>query len=146
MAKIKKINWNELDKGVFMVNTLAVIFDTKTRKILIGKRENDPYCSKLTWCFPGGRPKDGDDLEKALENVIKEKTGLKVKNLGSVFSRVFKENKQILNIYYLCEVVGGKEKPVRGFKELKWVKPQELHKYFTTSFDKRLKEYVLGLK
>jgi ADP-ribose pyrophosphatase YjhB (NUDIX family) len=139
---IKKSN----KKNLFMVNTLGVIFDTKTRKILIGKRINDPYVKKLGWCFPGGNPKSNVDLEKFVEKVIKEKTGLKVKNLGAIFSRILKENKQVLLVYYLCEAVGGKEKPANGFTELKWVKPQDLQKYFTTSFDKRLKEYILGLK
>jgi hypothetical protein len=32
------------------------------------------------------------------------------------------------------------------FTELKWVFPEELEKYFTTSFDPRLKEYIMNLK
>jgi ADP-ribose pyrophosphatase YjhB (NUDIX family) len=142
----KKIVWDYFDNGIFLVNTLGIIFDTKTRKILIGKREKDPFIKNLGWCFPGGTPDYGKDLEEAFEMVVKKKTGLKVKNLGSIFSRIPNENEKFLLIYYLCEVVGGKEKPGEGFKKLKWVKPTELQKYFTTSFDKRLKEYILGLK
>jgi len=142
IKKPKKIK----NKDLFMVSTLGIIFDPKTRTILIGRREKDLYVKKLTWSFPGGKPKYNVDLEKSVEKVVKDKTGLKVKNLGSVFSRIFKEKKQILLIYYLCEKVGGKEKPAKGFKELKWVKPGDLQNHFTTSFDKRLKEYVLGLK
>jgi len=141
-----KINWNKLKKGVFLVNTLAIIYDTSKKRILIGKRINDPYVKNLTWCFPGGTPPYGKDLEKGLEKTIKKKTGLRVKNLGCVFSRIFKENKQFLLMYYLCESIGGKEKPSKDLTELKWVKPEELEGYFTTSFDKRLKEYIMNLK
>jgi len=142
----QNLDLNSFSKGVFLVSTLGIVFDTSSRKVLIGRREKDPLVPKLTWCFPGGRPDYNEDLEKALEKVVKKKTNLKVKNLGAVFSRIFKENKKILLIYYLCEVLSGKAKPQKGFKELRWVEPGELEKYFTTSLDPRLKEYLMGLK
>ncbi len=145
-TKKPKIRLDKLKKGVFLVVSLGIIFDTKTRKILIVRRDGDHNIKKLRWGFPGGRPKYGKDLEKDLEIVIKKRTGLSVKNLGAVFSRVLEENKKILLIYYLCEVIGGKEKAGEDFVELKWVKPKDLQKYFTTSFDKRLKEYIMNLK
>ena len=145
-AKKTKINLENIKKGIFLVVSLGIIFDTKSRKILIARRDGDQYIKNLRWGFPGGRPRYGKDLEKDLERVIKERTGLRVKNLGAVFSRFLKENKKILLIYYLCEVVGGKEKASGDFIELKWVKPKDLQKHFTTSFDKRLKEYIFNLK
>lgn len=144
--KKTKIKLDELKKGVFLVVSLGIIFNAKTRKILIARRDGDPHIKKLRWSFPGGRPKYGKDLEKNLEKIIKKRTGLIVKNLGAVFSRFLKENKKILLIYYLCEVVGGKEKAGGDFVELKWVKPKDLQKHFTTSFDRRLKEYIFNLK
>jgi len=41
-------------KTPFQVILLSVIFDPAKRKILIGKRENDPNIPKLSWVFPGG--------------------------------------------------------------------------------------------
>lgn len=148
MSKKKKkiLDWNSFNRGVFLVNALGVIFDSSRRKILIGKRKKDPYIEKLGWSFPGGRPNYGEDLEKSFEKHIKRKTGLKVKSLGPVFSRLFKENDHFLLIYYLCEVISGKEKPSGNFVEFKWVKPEELESYFTTSFDERLKEYIMNLR
>ena len=144
--KDKQLEWSSFEKGVFLVSTLGIIFDTKTRKILIGRRESDPHIEKLRWCFPGGTPPYEEDLEESLEKSIKEKTGLNVKNLGCVFSRIFEEKRSFLLMYYLCEVIDGKEKPAKDLVELKWVDPEELEGYFTTSFDPRLKEYILGLK
>jgi ADP-ribose pyrophosphatase YjhB (NUDIX family) len=144
----RKIELHKLNypKGVFLVVTLGIVFDTKTRKILIGRRINDPYTKKLTWGFPGGVPEYYEDLEKSLERTVKEKTGLKVKNLGCIFARIFKDNKKILLTYYLCEVVGGKERVGQDFIELKWVTPKEAQKHFTTFFDPRVKEYLMNLK
>lgn len=136
----------EFDRGVFLVNVLGIVFNPKTRKILIGKREKDPYVPKLGWCFPGGRPEYGKDMENELKREIKKKTGLNVESLGAIFARAVPEKKEFLLIYYLCEVTGGKEKSGEKFKEIKWVKPEELQKYFTTSFHPKLKEYILNLK
>jgi ADP-ribose pyrophosphatase YjhB (NUDIX family) len=56
-------SWRSLKKGVFIVNLLAIVYNPKTRKFLIGRREKDPYIEKLSWCFPGGRPGYKKDLE-----------------------------------------------------------------------------------
>jgi len=140
------LSWDEFDNGVFLVNTLGIVFDTQTRKILIGRRENDGYVPKLTWSFPGGKPEVGEDFEKALERSIKAKTGLKVKSLGAIFARSPPEEERILLIYYLCEAVGGREKAGGKLIDLHWVSPEELEDYFTTSLDPRLKEHIMHLK
>lgn len=130
----------------FNVILLGIIFDPKTKKILIGKRRKDAYLAKLSWSFPGGRLNHREDVEKALKERIKEKTGLRIENLGSVFSKVYPEKKEFLSIYFLCEVISGKEKTGKDFLELKWVRPEEIEKHFTTSFHPHLKEYILNLK
>ncbi|MEX0920809.1 MAG: NUDIX domain-containing protein [Candidatus Pacearchaeota archaeon] len=130
----------------FKVALLGVIFDPEKKKILIGRRENDPHIPKLTWSFPGGKLTLGRDVEKALKDKIKRKTGLSIENLGSIYSRTPPEKKDLLLIYFLCEVVKGNEKAGDDFLELKWVRPEELEKYFTTSFHPHMKEYILNLK
>ena len=131
---------------MFYVNLLGVIFNTKTRKILIGRRENDPYMKELTWSFPGGILSYGEDSEKILIRKIKEKTGLEIVNLGCIFARAYPEKKELLSVYFLCEVVGGKEKAKDHFKELKWVKPEEIERYFKKPIHPRVKEFILNIK
>jgi 8-oxo-dGTP diphosphatase len=140
------IEWNKFDRGVFLVNALGIVFNPSTKKILIGKREKDPFIKKLGWCFPGGRPRYGEEIEESLKKEINKKTGLKVESLGAVFAKTYPEKDEFLSIYYLCEVVGGKEKAGGKFKELKWVSPEELEKYFITSFHPKLKEYIMNLR
>ena len=125
---------------------LAVIYNPKEKKILIGRRENDIYLKNLTWCFPGGKPNYKEELEVVLKKKVKLKTGLEIENLGSVFSKTYSEKRDLLAIYYLCERIGGKEKPGDDLVELKWVSPEELEKHFTTSFHPDLKEYIMNLK
>lgn len=143
----KKIDTNGFDKGIFMVNVIGVVFDTKTRKILIGKKENDPNIPQLSWCFPGGRPKHDEELEDSVKREVKEETGLDVESLGPIFARILPEQENILMIYYLCELVEGEESERDDeFTELKWVSPEDVEKHFTTSFDIKLKEYIMNLK
>ena len=127
------------------MNVLGVIYNPKTKEILIGKRENDPYIKELTWCFPGGRPDYKEDIENYLKLEVKKKTGLNVESLGVVFAKTYPEKREFLSIYYLCEAVGGIEKAGEQFVEIKWVNPGEIEKYFTTSFHPKLKEYILSL-
>ncbi|MBS3093640.1 NUDIX hydrolase [Candidatus Pacearchaeota archaeon] len=141
-----KRDLRRLQNSTFLVVTLGIIFDPKTRKILIGKRRKDPYIKKLSWSFPGGAPGYNADLERSLEKIIFQKTGLKVKNLGCVFARIFKENKKVLLMYYLCETISRSIKPKGDLEELKWVSPEGIEKHFTTSLDSRLKEYLMNLK
>lgn len=138
MVKEKRIN-------NFQVIILGIIFDPKTRRILIGRRENDPYLPQLSWVFPGGKLTDDGEINKTLKEKIKVQTGLIVKNLGAVFSKTYEEKRDLLAIYFLCEAINGKEKAGEDLKEIKWVKPAELEKHFTTSFHPRLKEYLISI-
>lgn len=138
MTEKKKIN-------TFQVIVLGIVFDPKERKILIGRRENDPIMPSLTWCFPGGDLTDDGEMNKTLKEKIKEQTGLEVKNLGAVFSKTYEERRDIVAVYFLCEALKGKPKAGGKLKELKWVKPIEVEKYFRTSFHPRLKEYFVHL-
>jgi len=136
----------EMERGVFKVVMLGIIFDPKEKKILIGRRENDPHIKNLSWVFPGGKLKHNETAEQNIIREIKEETGLTVEDLGTVFSKIPPEDNSLLLIYHLCEATGGNEKPAGDLKELKWVKPEDLEKHFTTDFPPILKEYILNLK
>ena len=134
------------NKENFQVILLGIVYNTKTKKILIGRRENDPQIKELGWCFPGGEACQEQELEHCLKKRIKEKTNLNTESLGTIFAKKYPEKKDLLAVYYLCELIDGEEKPKDDFKEIKWVNPEELEKYFSTSFHPKLKEYILNLK
>jgi ADP-ribose pyrophosphatase YjhB (NUDIX family) len=131
-----------MEEGKFEVIVLGIIFDPIKKKILIGKRENDPKIKELTWCFPGGRLHKGEDIDRALKRSIKEKTGYIIKNLGAFFSKTYPENPELVSICFLTKVFEGIEKPGGDLVELRWVDPKDLGKYFTTSYHKKLKEFI----
>lgn len=125
-----------------MLNVLGIVYNTQTKQILIGRREDDPYIKELTWCFPGGRPAYDNDLGFYLKHEIKIKTNLDVDIKKIVFAKTYPEKRELLAIYYHCEATGGEEKAGEKFVELKWVKPSEVQKYFTTSLHQELLDYL----
>jgi len=139
------MDWNQFDRGVFLVNVLGIIYDSRIKKVLIGKRENDLHIKELSWTFPGGRPSYGEDLEFYLKHEIKKKTGLNVNVKEIVFSKTYPEKREFLSIYYLCKVISGKEKAGEKFVEIKWVRPLGVKKYFTTSLHPKLLSYLKKL-
>jgi ADP-ribose pyrophosphatase YjhB (NUDIX family) len=140
------MDWTQFDRGVFLLNVLGIVYNPKTRQILIGKRENDPYIKELSWTFPGGRPAYKEDLEFYLKHEIKIKTGLDVDVKKVVFAKTYPEKREFLSIYFYCEVISGEEKAGEKFVEIKWVKPTEVQKYFTTSLHPKLLEYLKTLE
>jgi 8-oxo-dGTP diphosphatase len=134
---------NETPK--FEVIVLGIILDPTKKKILIGRRESDPYIKNLDWCFPGGRLSPGEDIDQALKKKIKLKTGYSVKNIGTFFSRTYDENPDLVSISFLTKVFEGEENPGDDIVELKWVSPKEIETYFKVPMHKKLKEFLLEL-
>ncbi|MEK6840395.1 MAG: NUDIX domain-containing protein [Nanoarchaeota archaeon] len=130
----------------FKVVVLGIVYDTKKKKILIGRREDDPFVRNLRWTPPGGRVLHGEDLEASLKSKIKKQTGLEVANLGHIFSMIPREKKNFILILHLCEVIKGKEKAGGNLKEIKWVSPEDLDNYFDVGYHRHLREYILNLK
>jgi 8-oxo-dGTP diphosphatase len=136
----------QIDRGIFLVNLLGVIFDPVKRKLLIGRRVNDPYLTKLSWAFPGGRPEYNNELEFYLKKNIKSKTGLDIEIDKIIFAKTYPERRDFLSVYYLCHIVGGEEKAGDNITELKWIKPSEIKENFTTSVHPVLLDYLMTLE
>jgi ADP-ribose pyrophosphatase YjhB (NUDIX family) len=139
------MEWNQFDKGVFVVNVLGIIYDLENKKILIGRRENDPYIKELTWCFPGGRPAYDEELEDYLKLEIRKKTSLEVEIKDIIFAKTYPEDRKFLSIYYLCNAKSGQEEAGEKFVEIKWMNPEEVKNYFTTSLHPKLLDYLKSL-
>src|SRR5574340_1000542 len=101
----------KFDRGIFMVNSLGIVYDAKNRLILIGRRENDPYLKELTWCFPGGRPSYENDLPYYLKDEIRKKTGVEVEVKNVIFAKTYPEKREFMAIYFMCEYLSGEAKP-----------------------------------
>ncbi len=133
------------EKPKFEVIVLGIVFDSEKKKFLIGRKEDGPDAELLGWGFPGGRIMPGEDLDKALKEKVKLKTGYSVKNIGTFFSRTYNENPGIISISFLTKVFEGEEKPGDDIIELKWVSVDELENYFKIPMHKKLKEFLSEL-
>jgi len=144
---MKKLNWNEFRRGVFLVNSLAIVYNPQNKRILIGRRERDPLVKTLVWNFPGGRPGYSKNLEDYLKIEVKKKTNLDIKIKKLIFARIPEENGRFLLLYYLAEPLNvGKEKAGEKFVEIKWIKPTEARKFFTTSLHPEIANLLKKLK
>lgn len=139
------MDFNQFDRGIFLLNVLGIVYDPNTKKILIGRRENDSFLKELTWCFPGGRPGYDEDLEYYLKLEIKKKTNLDANVKEIVFAKTYPEKREFLSIYYLCEATSGDEETCEKFVEVKWIDPEEVTEYFTTSLHPKLLEYLRSI-
>jgi ADP-ribose pyrophosphatase YjhB (NUDIX family) len=129
-------------KDKFKVVLIGIIFDPKSRKILVGKNFGDKIHS-----FLEGELEKNEELDVCLKKVAKEKTGYKVHNLGSVYAKnKIKGKSDRLELYFLCEATEGKEKPGKKVEELVWLKPSHVERKIKQKLPSRLREYILGLE
>lgn len=142
------MNWSNFEKGVFLVNILGIVYDPEKKKILIGRRGKDELVPELTWSFPGGKAGYKHSLPASMRMGIKRKTNLDVNVIDCIFARNLPENPEILLIYYFCEIVedGDRPKAMDDFGEIKWIKPTEVEKYFTTSIDPVVMDFLSALE
>jgi len=140
------VDWTSFDRGVFLVNVLGVVYDRSTKKIIIGRRENDPHIKELSWTFPGGRPGYEEEMESYLKKEVKVKTGLDIEIRNIFFAKTYPEKREFMSIYYFCEAVRGEAVAGEKFAEVKWVKPTEVRKYFTTSLHPKVLEFLRKLE
>ncbi|MCK5594138.1 MAG: NUDIX hydrolase [Candidatus Aenigmarchaeota archaeon] len=133
-----------LQDGQFLVTLQAIVYNTKTKKILIGLRKNDPNIEELSWTFIGGKAKD-QDLEESLKNTVKEKTGLDINIRNIVHAKTYPENRKIISIYF-CTESATVETEMHDFEELKWIDPKEVTDYFTTSIHPIVLEFLEKLE
>lgn len=129
----------ETDK--FQVKIIGIVFNPEKKLILVGKNKGDSKYS-----FVEEDLNQEEELDSCLKRSIKEKTGYKVHNLGAVYAKnAVKSNKELLELYFLCEATEGKEKPGKKVSELKWINPCHSEKIMDIKFPSVLKEYIFNL-
>ncbi|MFH1503563.1 MAG: NUDIX domain-containing protein [Candidatus Diapherotrites archaeon] len=124
----------------FKVKIIGILFNPKTRRILIGKNKGDKNLS-----FLEGDLKYNEELDVGLKRITTEKTGYRIHNLGAVYARNKLKGKDELQVFFLCEATEGSKKPGKRVAELKWVRPKEVEKLINEKLPTRLKEYILNL-
>jgi len=125
----------------FNIKIVGIVFEPKSRKIMIGKNFGDKKYS-----FLEGNLSYKEELDRCLKRVAKEKTGYIIHNLGAVYAiNKLRDKRDALELYFLCEATEGKEKKGKRVEELKWIKPKDVEKELKEKLPTRLKGYIFGL-
>lgn len=126
-------------RNSFSVLLLGIVFNPQKKQILVTRR----YGKDEKWGFPESALllSASRKIEDLLKKEVSKNTGYEVEILGPVFSSIHPEKKNIIQIHYLCEIVGGEEK--KNPIELKWINPNESGKYL--ALEPELEEYLVSL-
>ena len=136
-----------MDRDRFKTTIIGIIFDPKTRMVLVGKNKGNDNFS-----FLEGNLTYDQELDIKLKQITQEKTGYKIHNLGAVYidncldKKTESKCKEKLEIYFLCEATEGQEEPGKDVEELKWIKPSEVEQTLGITLPTRLKEYIMNLE
>lgn len=152
LAKVLETYWLLKSKTPFRIIVIGLaIIVNKKGQILIGARATkDKWVDNLTWVFPGGTM-DSLEFVDELKKEIKKETSLEVKINNLIHTRIHPDSGfksvQIVALYFHCEALDNKT-PIAGgdLAKLKWVKPIDVFKYFTTSTCDEVTKFLYTLE
>lgn len=130
-----------MEKSVFHVRIVGIIFDPKKRMLLVEKDVGEGKYS-----FLEGDLEYEEEMDKTLKRMVREKTGYKVHNLGAIYAENVLSTKDKLKIHFLCEATEGEEKAGENVQELVWVKPSQIEEKLEVKLPTRLREYLFNLE
>ncbi len=128
----------------FKIALVCLVADKSTGKLLIGRRENDPYVKGLKWSFIGGRLNYGENPKEKIGRLIEESIGVSALNVKLISSMPHSNQENMFMNYFYCELGEGKLVVKGSFVGLKWVSLDELEDCFTTTLQPDVKEYIEG--
>lgn len=99
----------------------AGMFVIKNDKILVNKRAIEP--KKDTYDIPGGFLEPGESPQECVLREVKEETGLEttIIDLIGVYKEIYEKDIDLVNIFFVGEVVNGKLSAHDDVKDLEWV-------------------------
>lgn len=112
------------------------------------KKEKGEGKSILTWAFPGGTQRLNETRKECVAREILAETGYKIESIKEIS---FRRHPQfpVFIVYHLCRLVSPKPiaraKEPHEIAEIRWVKPKEIKKLFTSDFDLKVRQ-ELGLR
>lgn len=113
-----------------MKRVVAAVIERADRRLLIGQRRREDS-SPLKWEFPGGKVRDGEELEAALARELQEELGatlVKSREMASV-QHQYADTPEELEIHFFAAQVAEMEIQPHTFEQVKWVLPRELGEY-----------------
>lgn len=113
-----------------MRRVVAAVIERSDRRLLIGQRRRGDT-SGLKWEFPGGKVRDGEELEQALARELQEELGatlVKSCEIAKV-THQYANYPEELEIHFFAAQLSDEELTPRMFERIEWVLPKELGQY-----------------
>ena len=124
-----------------MINVVAALI-YKNGNILIAKRSTGDPNLLGEWEFPGGKVKDSEFDEHAIEIEIKEEFELVIKAKKFITNNVCEYPTKTVNLkLYECEYLSG-EFNLHDHSEYKWINIMDIFNYDLAPADIPLAKYV----
>lgn len=118
----------------------AAVIVNDGRVLLVRRRVSE---GQLSWQFPAGEVEPGEVEEDAAVRETREETGLEVKVLRSLGSRIHPKTHRLMS-YAACEVVSGTARvaDLDELAELAWCSTAEIADYVPYGFYEPVQEYL----
>jgi len=125
-------------------HTIGVgIIEGEDGKLLIALRPENAMLGGL-WEFPGGKQKEGEEIQKTVERELNEELGVEVKAFKELMSLKHTYSHFSITLHaWMCKLVSGKPQP-KSSQEIRWVERKELEKYPFPKANKVLTERLTG--
>jgi len=113
-----------------MRRVVAAVIERADRRLLIGQRRREDS-SPLKWEFPGGKVREGEELETALARELEEELAarlVKSREIAKVLHQ-YASTAEEFEIHFFAAQIDEGEIQANTFEQVKWVLPKELGEY-----------------
>lgn len=128
-----------MDEAKFHAGIKAMILNDKNEILLLKSGpEETKYTNMEYWDFPGGRIKEGHDIEETLRREVEEELGVSGKDVEisgivgatiSNFKKSHGEEVRLMLLVYKCKLRGKHEFRLSDeHSEWKWMKTEDVRK------------------
>jgi 8-oxo-dGTP diphosphatase len=113
-----------------MIQVVAAVIERADRRLLIGQRRRDDT-SALKWEFPGGKVRNGETFEQALNRELREELGVTLSRSREIASvrHQYANFPEELEIHFFAAQFTEVEIFPNSFEQIAWALPKELAQY-----------------
>jgi len=119
------------------------VIEDENGKLLIALRPEDAMLGGL-WEFPGGKQKEGEEIQNTVERELKEELGVEVKAYKELMSLKHTYSHFSITMHaWFCKLISGTPTPNES-QEVRWVQRDELERYPFPKANKVLTQRLTG--